>query len=85
MKKVRIGFIAVALIAICSAFATKPAKKFTVYYAIKTGTTTWTWSQTIPDGYSCQFENGAPVCEVDVAMQPADNTSPSFDDHFYKP
>jgi hypothetical protein len=90
MRKYLLGLFAIVLAVGFSAFTptTHKAKGgLTTYHAIKTGTTTWIWDTTIPEGFTCRTESGAPLCDVDVVSQPAANTVPSgytADGHFYK-
>jgi hypothetical protein len=88
MKKYLLGLFAVVLAIGFSAFtAGKHNAKtgFSTYYAIKTSTTHWKWSTTIPEGYTCQFESGAPTCSVVAPSQPADDSAPGGTSNlFYK-
>ena len=89
MKKYLLGIVAVIAAIGFSAFSPEAHKAkagLTTYFAIKTGTTTWRWDTTIPEGYTCRTETNAPTCSVDAVSQPGDNTSPGgVSNEFYKP
>ena len=79
MKKYLLGLFAVVLAIGFSAFTPgihKAKASLTTYYAIKTSSTHWRWSTTIPEGFSCLGETGAPTCSVQAASQPADDSAP---------
>jgi hypothetical protein len=81
MKKVRMGLMALA--AICSisvafAFSPKANKTLNTYYAVSTGSTSWTWVDTPPDHKKCSdFSTNQVSCSAEASSLPADNTMPA--------
>jgi hypothetical protein len=90
MKKYLLGIFAIVLAIGFSAFTPKAHKAkagLTTYFAVKTGTGTWRWDTSVPQGFTCQSETVAAICTADAASQPANNTIPSgytADNTFYE-
>jgi len=65
MKKIRMGFIALAAVAgIGNAFAFNHHKTAgATYFGVKSGSN-FTWSTSRPHGVTCQAESGAIACTI---------------------
>jgi hypothetical protein len=76
MKKIKLSLIAVALLAIGSAFATSnKVNKLTAYYPIANGAGHFTWSSST-NGLSCG--NGGPGCAAySASSAPANDFVPT--------
>jgi hypothetical protein len=81
MKKIKMAMMALAAVSsIGGAFAFSPAAKphANTYYAIRTGQSTFHWTQTTPDPELLTCARNLPaVCTITTATAPQDNQVPA--------
>jgi membrane-bound metal-dependent hydrolase YbcI (DUF457 family) len=76
MKKIKLSLVVVALVAICSAFATSTTiNKLSVFYPISNGSGGYTWATTT-GSLSC-LSNGPGCAGYTATQAPADNFTPN--------